>query len=95
MSWVRTAAGVEVVALLALRAVGAGRGGVALAVVVTTGVVLFVACALTGVHRRRTDQMAGAGAGLAAPVLVTLVVVALSAAGAVLVLLDQPVTRRG
>lgn len=92
MSWVRTAAGGEVVALLALRAVGAEPGAVVLAVTVTAGVTLFVASALTGVQRRRTDQMAGARAGLAAPLLVTLVVLALSVSGAVLVVLDRPVS---
>lgn len=95
MSWVRTAAGVEVVALLALRAFGAEPGAVVLAVTVTVGVTLYVASALSGVHGRRTDQMAGAGAGWVAPLLVALVVVALSLAGAVLVVVDGPVSRAG
>lgn len=90
MAWVRTALALEAVAVLAARALHFRPSALALTCLATVGVTVFVLSALRGLHAGRGAVMAGRRARVGAPVAVTLLLVGLCGAAAVLLLVDGP-----
>lgn len=90
MAWVRTALAIEATAVLSARALHFNTSAVVLTCLTTAGVALFVLSSLRGLHDRRCAVMAGQPARTTAPVAVSLLLVALCGAAAVLILLIGP-----